>query len=110
MFYDLAKSLESTGYWKSILPGDSYSLLQRHLKSLDVWIPFFSISNCKQTNPDAITNPSSVNEDIDIQATRKKYLGEDGMLSLRIRLLLLDISLYNVNIPQSLKMVCNVYI
>lgn len=99
--YEIAKNLESKGYWKQVLPTNCHVRLVTHLESEESWIKFFTISASQsETSTDNSNSNENSNENSEqiMRAQRRKNLGEDGLLSLRIRVLLIDIIFYNTPI------------
>ena len=94
--YQVATTLETSGYWKNVLPAPCHTRLLEHLDSLDSWLPFFNLSNVpKESADDLLGSQEGEKEPLSACDARNRQLGEDGMLSFRIRIFLLDATLYN---------------
>lgn len=114
--FAIAQTLESAGYWALVLPHEWHQRLQSHLRSAEAWSNFFTAAPPSSEASPAARSPArdkgdaaattsagkahepgaDSDNEVDIQdlvQRRQKQLGVDGLLSLRIRVLLLDASL-----------------
>jgi hypothetical protein len=99
--YQIALQLEQKGFWKKALPHKCHTRLQYHLSSKESWDRFYFIRTQDSHSTSKISIPDGEYDLSTIRALRRQNLGEDGLLSLRVRLLLIDATYYNSEILQT---------